>query len=50
MSQLTDNQLTTEANVIKNETASNANTATRVGTMLNDVIDSKINNDKIYSF
>lgn len=47
MSQLTDTQLTTEANIIKNETSADANTATRVGTMINDVIDSKINNDKI---
>lgn len=45
MAQLTDGQLTTEANVIKNETAEGANTANRVGTMLNDLIDSKLNND-----
>ena len=47
MSQLTDTQLTTEANVIKDETVEKANTATRVGTMLDNIIDSKINNDKI---
>lgn len=47
MSQLTDTQLTTEANVIKNEINEGANTATRVGVMLNDIIDNKINNDKI---
>jgi hypothetical protein len=44
---LTDSQLTAEALVIKNETATGANTATRVGTMLTDLIDNKINNDKI---
>jgi hypothetical protein len=39
----TDAQLTTDANVIKNETAPGANTATRVGNMLIDLIDSKAN-------
>jgi hypothetical protein len=43
----TDSQLNTEAGVIKNETTPGANTATRVGTMLEDIIDNKINNDKI---
>lgn len=47
MAQRTDSYLTTEANIIQNETASGANTALRVGTMLNDVIDSKINNDRV---
>lgn len=47
MANTIDSTLTTSANVIKNETTNNANTATRVGTMLNDIIDSKINNDKI---
>ena len=47
MAQLTDIQLTTEAGVIKNETIANANTADRVGTMLYDIIDSKINLDNI---
>lgn len=45
MAQKTDAQLTTEANVIKNETTAGANTATRVGEMLNDIIDSKLNNE-----
>lgn len=44
---MNDSQLTTQANVIKNETATGANTATRVGTMLDDIISNKINNDKI---
>lgn len=39
----TDAQLTTAANVIKNETNTDANTAERVGDMLLDIIDSKIN-------
>jgi hypothetical protein len=47
MAQRTDSYLTTEANIIQNETATGANTALRVGTMLNDVIDSKINNDRV---
>ena len=34
----TDIQLITYANVIKNETQVGANTATRVGVMLNDII------------
>lgn len=41
MAVLTDAALTTEANVIKNETANLANTATRVGQMFIDIIDSK---------
>ena len=44
---LTDVQLNTEAAVIKNETTPGANTATRVGTMLENIIDNKINDDKI---
>jgi hypothetical protein len=44
---ITDTQLNTEAGVIKDETTANANTATRVGTMLENIIDNKINNDKI---
>ncbi len=44
---LTDGQLNTEAGVIKDETTANANTATRVGTMLENIIDNKINSDKI---
>lgn len=47
MATRTDAQLTTDANVIKNETAPGANTATRVGNMLVDAIDSKLNIDKI---
>lgn len=47
MAQQNDSQLIVTADVIKNETIANANTATRVGSMLNDIIDSKINNDKI---
>lgn len=43
----TDNQLTTEANIIRDETAVGANTALRIGTMLDNVIDSKVNVDKI---
>lgn len=47
MSQKTDAQLTTDANVIGNETTPEANTADRVRDHLVDQIDSKINNDKI---
>ena len=45
--QKTDSQLITEANIIRNETVIGANTALRVGTMFDDMVDSKINNDKI---
>lgn len=44
MAQKTDAQLTTDANVIKNETDAGENTATRVGDHLIDAIDSKVNN------
>lgn len=44
---MTDTQLTAAGTVIKNETTAGANTATRVGTILNDIVASKINNDKI---
>ena len=44
---LTDSALNSQALVIKNETILKANTALRVGTMLQDIIDNKINNDKI---
>lgn len=47
MAQKTDAELTTEANVIGNETVENANTADRVRDYLINAIDSKINNDKI---
>lgn len=47
MAQKTDSQLIIEANIIRDETVPGQNTAVRVGTMLDDVIDSKINNDRI---
>lgn len=47
MAQVTDSALTTAAGVIKNETAPLANTATRYGTILENIADSKINTDKI---
>lgn len=47
MGQQTDSQLTTQATQIQDETAAGANTHTRVGTLLNNLNDSKINNDKI---
>jgi hypothetical protein len=47
MAQQTDADLLIEAGVIKDETATNANTATRVGTMLVNIIDSKVNNDEL---
>jgi len=47
MAQRTDGQLTTEANIIRDETAVGANTALRVGTMLDNLIDSKINIDRV---
>lgn len=47
MSQRTDAQLTTEKEAIKNETVANANSANRIGTMVENMIDSKVNNDKI---
>lgn len=45
MAQKTDAELTTEADVIGNETTPEANTADRVRDMLVNVIDSKVNND-----
>jgi hypothetical protein len=45
MAQRTDAQLTTEKDVIKDETTANANSATRIGEMLENIIDSKVNND-----
>jgi hypothetical protein len=45
--QKTDAQLTTQKDQIKTETVANANSATRIGQMFEDGIDSKINNDKI---
>lgn len=47
MPNINDNQLNILATQIKDETTQGANTATRVGEMLKDIIDSKINNDKI---
>lgn len=41
MSQKTDAELTTQADVIKDETTAGANTATRIGQMIIDLIDSK---------
>lgn len=46
MAQKTDAQLTTQAQEIRDETVTNANTALRVGTMLEDIIESKVNNDE----
>lgn len=46
MSQKTDAQLLVQANVIKNETQIGQNTATRVGNMFVDSIDSKLNKDE----
>lgn len=47
MAELTDLQLTDLSNTVQNETAAGANTATRIGELFNDIVDSKINNDKI---
>jgi len=47
MAQKTDLDLITEANIIRDETAIGANTALRVGTMFDNTIDSKINNDRV---
>lgn len=47
MAQQTDAQLTTQANVIRNEIVTNANTKVRVADMVQNLNDSKINNDKI---
>src|ERR1700761_4317348 len=41
--QKTDSQLNSEANVIRDETAPKANTATRIGNMFNDLVDNKVN-------
>ncbi len=46
MSVLADSALTTAANTIKNETGEGLNTATRVGQMFIDIIDSKPNVDE----
>jgi hypothetical protein len=44
MAQKTDAELLTEAGIIKNEIIEYANSANRVGTMLQNIIDSKPNN------
>jgi len=46
MAQRSDAQLSSEKEIIKTETLPEANTATRVGTMLENLIDSKINNNQ----
>ena len=45
MAQKTDAELTAEATIIKDETTPRANSAQRVGEMLLDVVDSKLNKD-----
>ncbi len=50
MAQKTDVELAAEKEIIKNETLAKANTATRVGTMFEDLISSKINNDVAIKF
>lgn len=47
MAQKTDSALQTDRGVIESETTAGANTAVRVGNHFEDIIDSKINNDKI---
>lgn len=49
MAQKTDSQLQTLANTVQNETTASANSATRMGGLLNDFNDSKINKDKVSS-
>lgn len=48
-SQSTDTQLTTQANVIRNETIPGANTPLRIGNMFRALIDSKKNIDEAYT-
>lgn len=47
MAALSDADLTTEAGVIKNETTPAANSATRIGQMLVDLTDSKLNKQDV---
>ena len=47
MSSKTDAQLSTEAQQIKNETAKKANSASRVGTHLQNLVDSKVNKNSL---
>lgn len=50
MAKKTDEQLLTEAGVIRNEQTAKANTADRVGEILEDIIDSKLNASyKVYA-
>lgn len=44
MTKLSDTQLLINSDIVKNETATKANTATRIGTLFHDIVDSKINN------
>lgn len=45
MSQKTDAELLAQADIIRNETAAEANTKVRIAQMFSDIIDSKINNE-----
>jgi len=45
--QKTDAELITEAEIIKNETERGANTAQRIGDMIVNIVDSKVNNEAI---
>jgi hypothetical protein len=47
MAQKTDSALQTQNDTIQNETNTGANTAARVGQMIEDLIDSKMNNDQL---
>ena len=47
MANISDSALIAEAAIIKNETVKKANSAARIGAMLDDLIGSKVNNDKI---
>jgi len=50
MAQKTDAELQIERAVIENETTAGANTAVRIGDMLENIIDSKVNNDTTSQF
>lgn len=47
MAQQSDSQLITQSEVIRNETSKKGNTKARVADMVKNVVESKINNDKI---
>jgi hypothetical protein len=47
MAQETDIQLKVETDLIKNEVTANANTASRIGTTLGNIVDSKANNTDV---